>query len=72
MIGDRLPISRGGPSTALGVMAATGAIQLVALIPVVGDVIALAVLLTGVRAVTVTHFGVAEFTLTGCPRTVQA
>ncbi len=62
LIGDRLPIRRRGPSTALGVVAAMGAIQLVALIPVVGDVIALAILLTGVGAVTITYFGVAEFT----------
>lgn len=64
VIGDRLPLRRRGPSTTLGVVAAMAAIQLVALIPVVGDAIALAILLTGVGAVTVTvtYFGVAEFT----------
>ncbi len=72
LIGDRLPIRRRGPSTTLGVVAAMGAIQLVALVPVVGDVIALVILLTGVGAVAVTYFGVAEFTPDVLPGTAEA
>lgn len=61
LIGGRLPVHRKDLSTALGVVVAMAALQLLARIPVVGDLIALAVLLTGIGAVTVTYFGVADF-----------
>lgn len=61
LIGGRLPVHRQDLSTALGVVVAMAALQLLALIPIVGDLIALAILLTGAGAVTVTYFGVADF-----------
>jgi len=62
LIGRRLPVHRQDLSTAIGVVLAVAALQLLALLPLIGDLIALAVLLTGVGAVAVTYFGVASFT----------
>ncbi len=61
LIGGRLPVHRQDLSTAIGVVVAMAALQLLTLLPLVGDLIALAILLTGVGAVTVTYFGVADF-----------
>ncbi len=61
LIGDRLPVQHRDLSTAIGVVIAMVALQLLTLLPVVGDLIALAILLTGVGAVTVTYFGVTDF-----------
>jgi hypothetical protein len=61
LIGSRLPIRRRRRATAIGAALVVGGLQLAGLIPLVGDLIVLGVLLTGVGAVVVTYFGVARF-----------
>ncbi len=61
LIGSFLPLRRQDLSTAIGVVVAVTALQLIALVPLVGDLTALAVLLAGVGAVVVTYYGVARF-----------
>jgi hypothetical protein len=61
LIGTLLPIRRHGLATALGVVVFVGVLSLVSLIPVVGDLVGAALVLTGVGAVLVTYYGVAPF-----------
>jgi hypothetical protein len=61
LIGTFLPIRRPGLATAFGVVVLMGGLTLVSLIPVVGDLVGAALVLTGVGAVLVTYYGVAPF-----------
>ena len=48
-------------ATALGVVVLVGVLSLVSFIPVVGDLVGAALVLTGVGAVLVTYYGVSPF-----------
>ena len=61
LIGTLLPIGRPGLATAVGVVVLMGVLTLVSLIPVIGDLVGVALVLTGVGAVLVTCYGVAPF-----------
>jgi hypothetical protein len=61
LVGNRLPGLTGRAATVVGVVAVVVALQLVGLIPLVGDLAVIAALMAGVGAVTVTYFGVARF-----------
>ena len=61
LVGNRLPGLTGRAATVVGVVAVVVTLQLVGLIPLVGDLAVIAALMAGVGAVTVTYFGVARF-----------
>ena len=61
LIGIRLPIRHERLSTVAGVVLVVIGMQLAGSIPLVGDLIVVAVLLLGLGAVVVTYFGVAHF-----------
>lgn len=60
-VAARLPRVDPRWSTALGVVVVMMAIQVVGVVPVVGDLVALAIMLTGLGAVMVTSFGLSRF-----------
>ena len=61
LIGKRLPIRHHRLATAVGVVLVVIGIQLAGSIPLVGDLIVVAVLLLGLGAVVVTYYGVTRF-----------
>jgi cytoskeletal protein CcmA (bactofilin family) len=61
LIGARLHIRHQRLATVVGVVVVTTGVQLAGAIPLLGDLIVAAVLLTGLGAVVVTYFGVARF-----------
>lgn len=61
LIGNRLPIRHERLSTVAGVVLVVIGMQLAGSIPLVGDLIVVAVLLLGLGAVVVTYFGVTRF-----------
>ena len=61
LIGTFLAIRRRGSATALGVVVLVAVLSLVSLVPVVGDLVVAALILSGVGAVLVTYYGVAAF-----------
>lgn len=61
LAGRHLPGGKGGPATAAGVAAVVVGTRLLGLVPLVGDLLALGVLMAGVGAVVVTYFGVVPF-----------
>ncbi len=66
-VGGRLPIDDTSIATAVGAASVVVALQLVGLVPFVGDWIALAIVLTGVGAVVVTYVGVTRFEIDELP-----
>ncbi len=68
LIGTRLNIRRHGLATGLGVIIVVAVLQLVGLVPLVGDVVVFGVLLSGVGAVIITYYGVAPFRPVSLPR----
>ena len=61
LVGSRLPALSGRAAAVVGVVAVVVAMQLVGLVPLVGDLAVIAALMAGVGAVTVTYFGVVRF-----------
>ena len=61
LIGNRLPIRHESLSTVAGVVLVVIGMQLAGSIPLVGDLIVVAVLLVGLGAVVVTYYGVTRF-----------
>ncbi|MDZ7689432.1 MAG: polymer-forming cytoskeletal protein [Halobacteriales archaeon] len=61
LVGQRLDMSRTGLSTAVGVVAVVALLQVLGVVPVVGDIVAVAVLVTGLGAVVLTYFGLQRF-----------
>ncbi|HSJ28828.1 MAG TPA: hypothetical protein VLB67_11500 [Acidimicrobiia bacterium] len=61
LVGSRLPVGHEGAATALGVVVAVTGLQLLGMIPVVGDLLVAGVLLTGLGAVVLTYYGVTAF-----------
>jgi hypothetical protein len=61
LVGSRLPGVSGRAAAVVGVVAVVVGLQLVGLIPLVGDLAVIAALMAGVGAVVVTYFGVARF-----------
>lgn len=68
LIGTRLPVRRRGTATGVGVIIVVALLQLVGLVPLVGDVVVFGVLLSGVGAVIITYYGVAPFRPVFLPR----
>lgn len=67
VIGARLPIGHRRLATVVGVVAVTTGIQLAGWIPLVGDLLVAAVLLTGLGAVVVTYYGITRFRPSALP-----
>ncbi|MBC7290652.1 MAG: hypothetical protein H5T83_04845 [Actinotalea sp.] len=66
LVGRRLPV--GGPAaTALGTVLVVVGLRLLGLVPVVGDLVALALLLAGLGAVLVTYLGLRSFSPVALP-----
>lgn len=61
-VGRHTTVRRPGLATALGVVVVMVALQLVGLVPVVGDLVVAFVVLSGLGAVVITYVGFAEFT----------
>lgn len=61
LAGRRLPTERVGAATAAGVVAVLVGLQGLGAVPVVGDLLVIGVLLTGLGAVVLTYFGLQEF-----------
>lgn len=61
LLGQRLPVASRARATALGSVAFVVAVNLVALVPLVGMLVQLLVVLTGIGAVLITYFGLREF-----------
>jgi len=61
LVGQRLNTPRTGLSTAFGVVAVVALLQVLGIVPVVGDIVAVAVLVTGLGAVVLTYFGLQRF-----------
>lgn len=61
LIGARLPVRRSPFATSLGVILTLIGLRLAGYVPLVGDLVIAGVLLAGVGAVLVTHFGVSRF-----------
>jgi hypothetical protein len=61
LVGARLPISDRRVGSVVGVVLVTMGIQLAGLVPLIGDLIVAAILLTGLGAVVVTYYGVSGF-----------
>ncbi len=58
VVGARLPVVDPGWATPLGVIVVVAILQVLSIIPVVGDLLGLGALLTGLGAVLVTYFGI--------------
>lgn len=67
LVGGLLPGDRAAPATAAGVVLVVVGLRGLEIVPVVGDLVGLAVLLTGLGAVLVTHLGLAPFTPVALP-----
>jgi hypothetical protein len=61
IIGKRLPVRRSGWATSFGVVVAMIVLRLVALVPLVGELLVFGVVLTAVGAIAITYYGVAPF-----------
>jgi uncharacterized membrane protein len=61
VVGRRLDTSRTGLATGVGVVAVVALLQALGVVPVVGDLVAAAVLVTGLGAVVLTYFGLQRF-----------
>ena len=61
LVGSRLPIHHRRLGSVIGVILVTSGVQLAGLVPLIGDLIVAAVLLTGVGAVVLTYYGVTGF-----------
>ena len=61
LVGRRLNTPRTGLSTAVGIVAVVALLQVLEIVPVVGDIVAVAVLVTGLGAVVLTYFGLQGF-----------
>lgn len=61
LVGRRFPATRTGLASGLGIVAVMVALQLVGIIPILGDLIIGVVLMTGLGAVIITYFGLSEF-----------
>ncbi|MFP9193055.1 hypothetical protein [Natronosalvus vescus] len=61
LVGQQLETSRVELATALGVVAIMVFLQVIEVVPILGDLIAAALLLIGLGAVVVTYFGLQEF-----------
>jgi len=61
LAGQQLNIPRVGLSTGLGVVGIMVLLQVIGVIPILGDLIAGGLLLTGLGAVVLTYFGLQEF-----------
>lgn len=61
LVGRLLPVERAAPATAAGVVLVVVGLRVLELVPVVGDLMGLAVLLTGLGAVLVTYLGLKPF-----------
>lgn len=60
-VGSRLSTSRIGLATAMGVIAVMAILQVVTLVPIVGDLLAIGLLLSGLGAVVITFYGLRRF-----------
>lgn len=61
IVGRRLPVDRSDAATAAGVAVFLFALELLGRVPVLGSVVQLAVLATGIGAILVTYFGLRKF-----------
>lgn len=61
LVGQQLNTSRVGLATGLGVVAVMVLLQVIGVIPILGDLIGGGLLLTGLGAVVLTYFGLQEF-----------
>jgi len=61
LIGARLPVRHQRLATVVGVVTVTTGVQLAGAIPLLGDLMVAAVVLTGLGAVVVTYYGVTQF-----------
>lgn len=61
LIGAGLPVRRRSLATGIGVIIVVAVLQLVGLVPVVGDVVVFGVVLSGVGAVIITYYGLVPF-----------
>ncbi|QZA88166.1 hypothetical protein K0C01_10255 [Salinarchaeum sp. IM2453] len=61
LIGQQIDTSRSGLATALGIVAVMMFLQVIGILPVLGDIIAIGLLLIGLGAVIITYFGLQEF-----------
>lgn len=61
LVGRRLDTSRTGLATSVGVVAVVALLQVLGMVPFVGDIVAVAVLVTGLGAVVLTYFGLQRF-----------
>lgn len=60
-LGERLAVRRRGAATGAGVVAVAVLLELLGFVPVVGDLVGIGVLLTGLGAVVLTYYGLARF-----------
>ena len=61
LVGSRLDTPRTGLATSVGVVAVVALLQVLEMIPFVGDFVAAAILVTGLGAVVLTYFGLQRF-----------
>lgn len=61
LIGEQLETDRADIATAVGVVAVMILLQVLGFVPLIGELIAIGVLLTGLGAVVVTYFGLSQF-----------
>ena len=61
LVGSRLDTPRTGLATSVGVVAVVALLQVLEMIPFVGDFVAVAILVTGLGAVVLTYFGLQRF-----------
>lgn len=67
LVGRLLPVKRAALGTAVGVGGVVVGLRVLQLVPVVGDLLALGVLLAGLGAVLVTYLGLRPFTPVALP-----
>ncbi len=67
LVGRLLPIRRPAAQTATGALIAVAGLRVLQLVPVIGDPLALALLLAGLGAVIITYLGLRPFTLPALP-----
>ncbi len=67
LVGRLLPIRRPALRTAAGILIAVAGLRALQLVPVVGDPLALALLLTSLGAVIITYLGLRHYTLPALP-----
>jgi len=67
LAGRHLPIGRAAPATAAGVVVVMVLLQVLGAIPIVGDLLVITLVLTGLGAVLLTYFGLSRFVPASLP-----